>query len=192
MPLVHLERGQTIKPFEGRTEFLPVDLVELLSKNSASPFSTNEPVLSTDVIFEGVGGQLLVAAHSRIVIAGAETPLGKVKTDIEHDDEVTVVREVPLHLQLEFWVNSREEWQRVLENRAVFSLGNNTYPVKYHLESADMTGGKLQQAFETYKTLPAIGSLVMPESYRPARVLLPYDVGRLSHGINLTMGRPTA
>lgn len=187
--LLRLERGQKVRPFEGKTGFLPADLVGLLDVSRLPIFPYEEPVLTTDVEFEGVKGQVAVTASSRIGTDKARTPLGIVKTEIDFTDEVAIVREIPLHLRLAFELHSMQDWQKLLCNRAVFQLGSERFRVRYHLETLDMTVERFEEGFRDFKILPAFGStLLIPATYSPARVLLPYDVGRLSQGVNLTMG----
>lgn len=187
--LLHLEKGQSVRPFEGKNAFLPVDLVELLDVIHSPHFPKSEPLLRTDVEFDWIGGQVVVSASSRIGTDDrAETPLGPVTSEIVHYNGIVGVRQVPLHLRLDFWLRSMEDWQKLLDNRAVFSLGIKRYPVQYHLETLGVTEEKFQQGLRDLKILPANGSLVLPETYNPARVLLPFNVARLAEGINLTMG----
>jgi hypothetical protein len=186
--LIHLERGKTVKPFEGKRNFLPVDLVELLDVYRSPHFTKEESVLTADVEFDRIGGQVAVVASPRIGAEQAQTPLGTVRTEIAFEDGAVNVKQVPLRLRLDFWFQSMEDWQKLLDSRAAFTLGSETYPVQYHLESLGATPEKIHQSLKDFKILPANGRLAVPQTYNPARVLLPYDVSRIAQGVNLTMG----
>lgn len=184
--VLYLEKGQKVRPFEEKTEFLPVEWNNLLDVNQRHDYARYEPVLTTNVEFEGIVGQVALMASSRIGTNKAETPLGEVKLEIEFTNGMAVVRQIPLSLRLDFELLSTNDWQRLLDNRAAFELGSKRYSPRYHLENF---GKDTIQKLDQYKMMPAFGDILLSaETYKPTPVLLPYDLSRLCQGINLTMG----
>ncbi len=186
--LLHLEKGQRVKPFEGQTEFLPVNLGKLLDIYHSGLHAQEENVLQTGVEFQGIKGMLAAVVSSRLGTYNPQTPLGDAKAEIDYSNGWDEVKSLPVSLSLLFQIESMKHWSDLLSDRAFFELGNERYVVKYHLEAIGMTVGQLQEGLDNFKVLPAIGALYFTETLRPATVVLPYDVARLSQEVNLVMG----
>lgn len=180
--VLHLEEGVTVKPFEGSRRFLPVNLAEFLNiSHSAFPFPSEEPVLTRSLEFAGISGQLIAVVSSRIGTQEVETPLGPVKTEIEFNNGIVEVKQIPLFLRLLFNLQSVADVEKLLYNRAVFELGDRRYVVKYGLERPGVTTENFIQGLEDFKSLPAIGAnLWSLQTYQPTVVALPYDLDRVS------------
>ncbi len=186
--LINLERGRKVKPFEGKKEFLPVDFEELLNVLHSMPQEV--PVLTTDLEFEGVKGSLSAVASSRVGTEKAQTPLGPVKTEIEHNNKLVTVKQVPLYLRLVFEIESFQDWQKLLNNSAMLELGDKQYLVSYHIQDLGITVAEFEKSLHTFKKIPAIGRFLIDlETYRPERPILPYDLDRLSQ-VGLTLNHP--
>lgn len=184
--LLHLEKGQRVSPFEGKTEFLPVDFEELLKASYNSHFPKEEPVLTTGVEFEGVRGMVSLVASSRIDTERASTPLGPVMTEIEYTDSEVIVRQIPLQIRLFFELHSQQDWQKLLSNRIIFDMENDRYLVRYNHQENRMTVLEFEKALADFKVLPAISYLVDLRRLSRAHPLLPLNLSSLS-GIGMTV-----
>ena len=166
---INIEVGQVFKPFEGRTEFPPIELDdEKVQRLIEAPFQ-----------LKGINGRLGISTipDSRMML-NPVTPLGEVQFVRSFENGNITIKKIPLELELDFDITTMGEFYILQKYAMEFVLGNETYYLECNgIDRERAVKRSIEEEGRMELFDPA---LHLKDENGRANVSLPYDITKLS------------